>query len=92
MGMESYSTYEARARFSELLRKVRSGRSVTITYHGEPVAELRPIAASDTAEARIDRLSERGLVTPRPAVRAEPAPLTRRSGALRRFLADRDEA
>jgi prevent-host-death family protein len=92
MCADRYSTYEAKARFSELMRKVRSGRSVTITYHGEPVAELRPIAATDSAEARIDQLTERGLVTPRPAVRSEPVPIIRRSGALRRFLAERDEA
>jgi prevent-host-death family protein len=92
MDSESYSTYEAKARFSELLRKVRSGRSVTITYHGEPVAELRPIPAAGTVAARIDQLTERGLVTARPAVRPEPEPVVRRAGALRRFLAERDEA
>jgi antitoxin (DNA-binding transcriptional repressor) of toxin-antitoxin stability system len=71
---------------------VGAGRSVTITYHGEPVAELRPIAAADTAESRIERLEERGLVSARPAERAELAPIIRRPGALRRFLAERDEA
>lgn len=40
---DRYSTHDAKARFSELVRKVREGRSVTITYRGEPVAELRPI-------------------------------------------------
>ena len=38
----TYSTYEAKARFSEILRRVREGRSVNITYHGEVVAEIRP--------------------------------------------------
>lgn len=89
---DTYSTYEAKARFSELLRKVRSGRSVTITYHGEPVAELRPIRPADSAEARIDQLSQRGLLTARPTAPSEPAPIARRPGALRRFLSERDEA
>jgi prevent-host-death family protein len=90
MSQDSYSTYDAKARFSELLRQVRSGRSVTITYRGEPVAELRPIQPAGSTEARIQRLTERGLVTPRPVGR-ELAPVARRPGALARFLADRDE-
>jgi prevent-host-death family protein len=90
MSQDSYSTYDAKARFSELLRKVRGGRSVTITYRGEPVAEVRPIEPAGSTEARIERLSERGLVTPRPDGRAL-APVARRPGALKRFLEERDE-
>ena len=37
------STYEAKARFSEVIRLVREGRTVHISYHGKPVAEIRPI-------------------------------------------------
>ena len=33
-----YSTYEAKARFSEVLRMVREGASVTISYRDHPVA------------------------------------------------------
>ena len=39
----TYSTYEAKARFSEVLRQVREGETVTVTYRGEPVAEIRLI-------------------------------------------------
>ena len=39
----TYSTYEAKARFSEVLRQVREGKTVTISYRGEPAAEIRPI-------------------------------------------------
>ena len=38
-----YSTHQARSRLSELLRHVRDGKTVTITYRGEPVAEVRPL-------------------------------------------------
>ena len=38
-----YSTHQARARLSELLRHVRDSKTVTITYRGEPVAEVRPL-------------------------------------------------
>ena len=90
MSEDSYSTYDAKAHFSELLRKVRNGRAVTITYRGEPVAELRPIERHGGTEGRIDRLAERGLVTPRPE-RRTLAPIVRRPGALQRFLDERDE-
>jgi prevent-host-death family protein len=90
MSEDTYSTYDAKARFSELMRKVRSGRSVLITYRGEPVAELRPIERPGGTEARIRQLSERGLVT---MVRERPpiVPVASRPGALERFLRERDE-
>ncbi len=34
----AYSTYEAKARFSELPRKVRDGASMIVIYRGEEVA------------------------------------------------------
>ena len=34
----TFSTYEAKARFSEVIRLVREGRTVHISYHGKPVA------------------------------------------------------
>jgi antitoxin (DNA-binding transcriptional repressor) of toxin-antitoxin stability system len=36
-----YSTYEAKARFSEVIRKVRAGQRVVIAYRGAEVAEIR---------------------------------------------------
>jgi prevent-host-death family protein len=90
MSQDSYSTYEAKARFSELLRKVRSGQSVSITYRGEPVAELRPIERPEGTRARIEHLARRGLVT-EPPKRVPFKPVARRPGALDRFLAERDD-
>jgi prevent-host-death family protein len=37
---------EANRSFSKLLRAVREGARVTITSHGEPVAELGPVGGS----------------------------------------------
>ncbi len=34
---------DANRRFSELLRRVRQGRTVVITSHGRPVAKMVPI-------------------------------------------------
>lgn len=39
MPRRSFSLYDAKARFSEIVRMVREGTSVTVTVHGEPVAE-----------------------------------------------------
>ena len=91
MGQDTYSTYEAKARLSELLRKVRHGRVVTITYHGEPIAEVRPIPRTGTAlEDHLVSLEEQGIL-----VRAKPTAdtfkgLVKRPGALGRFLEDRE--
>ncbi len=87
---DSYSLYEAKARLSALVRRVREGARVIITVHGEPAAELRPIPPAGASLAdRVDAFSERGVVVRRSGAMALPA-VVRRPGALRRFLADRD--
>lgn len=90
--MKTYSTYEAKARFSEILRQVRQGRTIRVSYRGEPVAEIRPIAGAEASLARrLDRLEERGVLI-RPAERkGSLATVRRRPGALDRFLAERDD-
>ena len=85
-----YSTYEAKARFSEVLRLVREGSTVTVTYHGAPVAEIRPIAASSGIDARVDAMRRRGLLSAASAPDAKLGPVTSRPGALKRFLRERD--
>ena len=88
----TYSTYEAKARFSEVMRLVREGRTVHISYHGKPVAELRPIEGKKkTLEEHLDELERRGLVSP-PAKPGpfRPGPVVRRPGALQRFLDERE--
>lgn len=88
----TYSTYEAKARFSEVLRQVRAGETVTVTYRGEPVAEILPIRTrSRTTEERLDELERRGELVP-PSGPPEPfRAVMDRPGALEQFLADRDE-
>lgn len=88
---DSYSIYEAKARLSSIIRQVREGRSVTVTWHGTPVAEIRPIEPDEkTIDQRIAGLVDRGILVPasEPAVR--PEPVAHRPGALRRFLDERD--
>lgn len=88
---DTYSLYEAKAKLSEIVRAVREhGRSATITYHGQPVAEIRPIEpASGGLEARIAELRARGEISggrrgPFTFPIGEKVP-----GALKRFLEDR---
>ena len=58
-----YSTYEAQARFSEVIRQVRDGKTVTVSYRGEPVAEIRAIRREpQTLEARLDELERQGII------------------------------
>ena len=88
---DTYSLYEAKAKFSAIVRMVREGRHVVVTLHGEPVVELRPIAQhGDGLSARMDELADRGLLVRPDSRRTRPRSVTRRPGALKRFLDDRD--
>jgi prevent-host-death family protein len=93
---DEYSLYEAKARLSALVRQVRAGRSVIITVHGVPAAELRPVDPSVRPQSLKERLAEldsRGaIVASRISSSEGPAfpigPKVR--GALKRFLEERD--
>lgn len=45
------SAADANRRFSELLRTVKKGGSVTITSHGKPVAKITPVVEDERAAA-----------------------------------------
>ena len=87
-----YSTYDAKAKFSEVLRHVRAGRTVTVLHRGKPVAEIRAIhPGPKTIEQRLEDLERRGALVrsargPRPA-----GPVANRPEALKRFLSERNE-
>jgi len=68
---------------------VREGRTITVTYQGEPVAEIRPLDRAGGTRARMEWLRRRGALKDASG-RSTLAPLARRPGALDRFLADRD--
>ena len=89
----NYSICEARARFSEVIRRVREGRTVTVSYRREPVAEILSIERQRklTLEERLNDLERSGSLV-RPAIpRRTFQPVERRPGALARFLAERGE-
>lgn len=87
----TYSTYEAKARFSEVLRRVREGATVTVSYRGEPVAEIRAISSNNsTIEERLEDLERRGILVSS-GERSKPlAAVAKQPGAVARFLAERN--
>lgn len=89
--METYSTYEAKAKFSEVIRKVRAGQTVRIAYHGEEIAEVRPLyGVRASLGKRVARLEEQGVLSRPRKPGGTLRPLVRRPGALRRFLESRE--
>jgi prevent-host-death family protein len=88
--VDTYSTYEAKARFSEIIRKVRAGRRVVVTHHGVEVAEIRPVdKLPETLAERLVALEREGRVA-RATGAAGARLIAKRPGALARFLADRE--
>ncbi len=90
--MVTYSLYEAKARFSEVIRLVRRGRTVTITYRGKPVAQVQPFRdESSEIEDRLRRFEDAGVLLGEGGPSAPLERISRRPGALARFLSEREE-
>jgi prevent-host-death family protein len=58
---------ELKTRLGTYLRRVREGNTLLVTDRGEPVAELRPIAAVPNTNAALIRLSKIGALSLRGA-------------------------
>lgn len=88
---DTYSLYEAKARLSAIIRKVREGTPVVVTLRGEPVAEIRSISPrSGGLGPRMEQLAERGILVRAQRRVLTTRPVVKRPGALQRFLDDRD--
>ena len=89
----TYSVNEAKARFSEVIRQVREGKTVTFTYRGKPVAEIRSIRQRQqpTLDERLNELERSGCLVHSAIPRRTFQLVERRPGALSRFLAERGE-
>ena len=46
--MSEIGSYEAKTHLAEILDRVDHGESFTITRHGRPIAELRPVGRAAT--------------------------------------------
>ena len=89
---DTYSLYDAKAKLSAIVRRVREGHTVVVTVHGKPAVELRPVAPKAKGiAARREELTERGLLIPARSSDRSFKPLMHRPGALKRFLEDRNE-
>ena len=89
--MIEYSLYEAKAKFSEIIRRVRGGGSVVVTYRGEPVAEIRPIQSGPVSlDDRLAELQRLGVLQGAESREGSLTVVERREGALRRFLEERE--
>ena len=86
----TYSTYDAKAKFSEVIRRVREGETVIVSYRGDPVAEIKPIVPAKTSqEERNAELERRGVFIRSSEPRTGFKSSARRPGALKRFLDER---
>jgi prevent-host-death family protein len=73
---DAVTAADANRRFSEILRKVRDGGSVTVTSHGKPVARIVPISpdggtSSGAKAALLARLRGGPVITVGPWSRDE---------------------
>jgi prevent-host-death family protein len=48
--------YEAKTNFTELIREVQAGQTVTVTKHGNPIAKLSPLREVQPVEDTIAQL------------------------------------
>jgi prevent-host-death family protein len=60
--MDTVGTFEAKTHLTRLLDRVAAGEQITITRHGNPIARLVPVRATDSRQLRetIARLKEFG--------------------------------
>ncbi|MBN2529789.1 MAG: type II toxin-antitoxin system prevent-host-death family antitoxin [Deltaproteobacteria bacterium] len=92
MKSNEYSTYDAKAKFSELLRKVKKNKRIVITSRGIPVAELVPFSSDgENTLERLSRLEQQGVLDGDPRIRDPFEPLDKAAGALKRFLNSRGD-
>jgi len=89
--MTTYSIYEAKAKFSEVIRRVKNGESVTITERGKPTAMISQIPEAETNEAHIQKLIAEGSIIPaKKKLSAKKFRGYNIPGAYERFMADRN--
>ncbi len=88
---DRYSIYQAKARLSEIIRRVKRNGTVVITERGKPVARVVPLPRDNGLDPRLQELHASGQIVGNPD--ADPGrigPIAHRPGALRRFLESRN--
>jgi prevent-host-death family protein len=84
-----YPVHEAKAKLSEILRRVKQGRSVTISERGREIARVVPIESPRSLEPRLRAFEHDGVLVVGAGSTEIIRPLARKRGALRRFLQSR---
>ena len=84
-----YPVHEAKAKLSAILRRVKRGRSVTISERGRIIARVVPIERPRDLPSRLRQMEAYGVLVRRPKRPGAIRPLARRPGGLRRFLESR---
>jgi prevent-host-death family protein len=84
-----YPVHEAKAKLSEILRRVKRGRSVSISERGREIAQVVPVARATDLATRLAELERDGLIRRTNVSVKSIVPLGRRRGALARFLRSR---
>jgi len=59
MGEQTVGVRELKARLSQYLRQVKSGKTILITERGEPIGRIVP--AGETLQARLQAMVDAGL-------------------------------
>jgi prevent-host-death family protein len=85
-----YPVHEAKAKLSEILRRVKEGRSVTISERGRVIARVVPIEKPQTLPSRLRRMQADGVLVRGRKKPGAIRPVAKRPGGLRRFLRSRD--
>lgn len=88
-----YSIYEAKAKFSEVVRKAKKGKEIVVSERGVPVIRiiaLHPPYEETSLEKHLQDLRNQGLLMPAKSRRwPDSPPGDFRPGALKRFLKER---
>ena len=84
-----YPVHEAKAKLSEILRRVKQGRSVAISERGRVIAQVVPIERRQDLSSRLRRMEADGVLVRRKRKARTARVVTRKPGGLRRFLRSR---
>ena len=93
-----YTAEEVQAKLPEILKAVSIGESITVTDHGVPVAEIRPLPeerrkpysnSDDEIGEHLEEMRRRGVLQPAKEPRQPFKPGHHIPGALDRFLKER---
>ena len=86
----AYSIYETKARFSEILRMVKSGKEVIVNERGHSIARILPFKKPDNLEEHWNWLCDSGQIIKTDATERDFSAKKHAQGALKRFLEERE--